>query len=65
MGKVEKRCPIDHTAERWGEETCRSFWRCYENIRLLFYNKFVFIKEFSFYVQVMRCLGSEFDIAPF
>ena len=30
----------------------------YENIRLLFDIKFVFFKEFNFYVQVMRCLGS-------
>lgn len=41
------------------------FLSCYENIRLLFHNKFVFFEEVSFYVQVMRCLGSEFDTAPF
>ena len=41
-------------------EICRSFFSCYENIRLLFHNKFVFLKEFpSLYRPTTRIAKPE------
>ena len=57
------RWPTGRATERW--RPVALFLSCYENIRLLFHNKFVFFEEVSFYVQVMRCLGSKFNTAPF